>query len=69
MAIRKYMVLILLLGHLPVWAVCPVWSPARAHEEISQLQQQITQWDDSYWQQGVSAVDDGVYDQLNAQLR
>ncbi|MEG0956483.1 MAG: NAD-dependent DNA ligase LigB [Citrobacter sp.] len=69
MAIRKYMVLILLLVHLPVWAVCPVWSPARAHEEISQLQQQITQWDASYWQQGVSAVDDGVYDQLNAQLR
>lgn len=69
MAIRKYMVLILLLGHLPVWAVCPVWSPAGAHEEISQLQQQITQWDASYWQQGVSAVDDGVYDQLNAQLR
>ncbi|ECY6091178.1 ATP-dependent DNA ligase, partial [Salmonella enterica subsp. enterica serovar Enteritidis] len=25
-------------------------------------------WNDSYWKQGVSAVDDGVYDQLSAQL-
>ena len=46
----------------------PVWSPAGANEEISRLQQQITQWNDSYWKQGESAVDDGVYDQLNAQL-
>ncbi|EFE06317.1 NAD-dependent DNA ligase OB-fold domain protein [Citrobacter youngae ATCC 29220] len=28
----------------------------------------MTRWNDSYWKQGVSAVDDGVYDQLNAQL-
>lgn len=60
--------LVLLVWNLPVWAVCPVWSPARANEEISRLQQQITQWNDSYWKQGESAVDDGVYDQLNAQL-
>ncbi len=30
------------------WAVCPAWSPARAQEEISRLQQQIKQWDDDY---------------------
>lgn len=68
MGFWKCMGLILLVLNFPVWAVCPVWSPARANEEISRLQQQITQWNDSYWKQGISAVDDGVYDQLNAQL-
>ena len=51
-----------------VWAVCPVWSPARAQEEISRLQQQIKQWDDDYWKEGKSEVEDGVYDQLSARL-
>ena len=36
------------------WAVCPAWSPARAQEEISRLQQQIKQWDDDYWKEGKS---------------
>ncbi len=48
------------------WAVCPAWSPARAQEEISRLQQQIKQWDDDYWKEGKSEVEDGVYDQLSA---
>ena len=43
-----------------VWAVCPAWSPARAQEEISRLQQQIKQWDDDYWKEGKSEVEDGV---------
>ncbi|MGC6206844.1 MULTISPECIES: NAD-dependent DNA ligase LigB [unclassified Citrobacter] len=68
MGLWKCLGIVLLFWNLPVWAVCPVWSPARASEEISRLQQQITRWNDSYWKQGVSAVDDGVYDQLNAQL-
>ena len=51
-----------------VWAVCPAWSPARAQEEISRLQQQIKQWDDDYWKEGQSEVEDGVYDQLSARL-
>lgn len=51
-----------------VWAVCPAWSPARAQEEISRLQQQIKQWDDDYWKEGKSEVVDGVYDQLSARL-
>ena len=68
MGLWKCLGIVLLVWNLPVWAVCPVWSPARASEEISRLQQQITRWNDSYWKQGVSAVDDGVYDQLNAQL-
>ncbi|WP_260861979.1 NAD-dependent DNA ligase LigB [Citrobacter sp. Marseille-Q6884] len=68
MRLWKCIGLILLVWHLPAWAVCPVWSPVRASEEISRLQQQITQWNDSYWKQGISVVDDSVYDQLNAQL-
>lgn len=51
-----------------VWAVCPAWSPARAQEEISRLQQQIKQWDDDYWKEGKSEVEDGVYDQLSARF-
>ncbi|HCU6526880.1 NAD-dependent DNA ligase LigB [Escherichia coli] len=51
-----------------VWAVCPAWSPARAQEEISRLKQQIKQWDDDYWKEGKSEVEDGVYDQLSARL-
>ncbi|MCN8292480.1 NAD-dependent DNA ligase LigB [Escherichia coli] len=51
-----------------VWAVCPAWSPARAQEEISRLQQQIKQWDDDYWKEGKSEAEDGVYDQLSARL-
>lgn len=51
-----------------VWAVCPAWSPARAQEEISRLQQQIKQWDDDYWKEGKSEVEDGVYDHLSARL-
>lgn len=51
-----------------VWAVCPAWSPAGAQEEISRLQQQIKQWDDDYWKEGKSEVEDGVYDQLSARL-
>lgn len=50
------------------WAVCPAWSPARAQEEMSRLQQQIKQWDDDYWKEGKSEVEDGVYDQLSARL-
>lgn len=51
-----------LMGGMPRLVAC------QAQEEISRLQQQITQWNDSYWKQGESVVDDAVYDQLNAQL-
>ncbi|WP_241525478.1 NAD-dependent DNA ligase LigB [Shigella dysenteriae] len=51
-----------------MWAVCPAWSPARAQEEIFRQQQQIKQWDDDYWKEGKSEVEDGVYDQLSARL-
>nr|WP_318383597.1 NAD-dependent DNA ligase LigB [uncultured Enterobacter sp.] len=49
-------------------ATCPVWSPAKASQEISRLKTQLTQWNDAYWQQGESSVSDSVYDQLSARL-
>ncbi|MCU6668346.1 NAD-dependent DNA ligase LigB [Enterobacteriaceae bacterium H4N4] len=50
-------------------AVCPVWSPARAEQEIARLQAQITRWDTAYWKEGVSEVNDEVYDQLAERLK
>ncbi len=50
-------------------AVCPVWSPAQAEQEIARLSAQIARWDKAYWQQGVSDVNDEVYDQLAARLK
>jgi len=50
------------------WALCPVWSPARAEQEIGQLNMQLRQWNEAYWRQGASEVNDEVYDQLSAQL-
>lgn len=46
------------LWHSQVLAVCPVWSTVRANEEISRLQRQITQWDDAYWKEGMSTIED-----------
>lgn len=51
-----------------VSAACPVWSTARADEEIARLSGQIAQWNDAYWSQGASGVNDAVYDQLSARL-
>lgn len=50
-------------------AVCPVWSQAKAEKEIASLSAQIKRWDDAYWKQGVSEVNDEVYDQLNGRLK
>ncbi|WP_368542760.1 NAD-dependent DNA ligase LigB [Enterobacter soli] len=50
-------------------AVCPVWSPAKAEKEIAALGAQIARWDDAYWKQGISDVNDDVYDRLNARLK
>lgn len=49
-------------------AACPVWSPSRAQEEARRLEQQLSRWNDEYWQLGASEVSDDVYDRLNAQL-
>ncbi|PRP47926.1 NAD-dependent DNA ligase LigB [Escherichia coli] len=68
MAASPAILISILCWQSSVWAVCPAWSPARAQEEISRLQQQIKQWDDDYWKEGKSEVEDGVYDQLSARL-
>jgi len=50
-------------------AICPAWSSAQAEQEIARLSEQIARWDKAYWQQGVSDVNDDVYDQLAARLK
>ncbi len=50
-------------------AICPAWSPAQAEQEIARLSEQIARWNKAYWQQGVSDVNDDVYDQLAARLK
>lgn len=50
-------------------AVCPVWSQAKAEKEIATLSAQVKRWDDAYWKQGMSEVNDDVYDQLNGRLK
>ncbi|MDO2440918.1 NAD-dependent DNA ligase LigB [Enterobacter nematophilus] len=60
-------------GLLVLWcgygaAVCPVWSQAKAEKEIASLSAQIKRWDDAYWKQGASDVNDDVYDQLHGRL-
>ncbi|MEB0092841.1 NAD-dependent DNA ligase LigB [Pseudomonas sp. CCI1.2] len=47
---------------------CPDWAATKAENEISTLQQQIRQWDDSYHRLGVSLVPDELYDQSQARL-
>lgn len=49
-------------------ATCPVWSPARAQDEVERLQQQLNKWNEAYWKQGASEVSDDVYDRLSARL-
>jgi len=58
----------LLLWSVFSFATCPVWSPSRAQEEVSRLQQQLAQWNEAYWKSGASDVSDDVYDRLNARL-
>lgn len=49
-------------------ADCPVWSPARAQQEVTRLHQQLARWNEDYWKQGASAVNDEVYDRLSERL-
>ncbi|KOC87732.1 NAD-dependent DNA ligase LigB [Winslowiella iniecta] len=50
-------------------AICPVWAPTTAREEIAQLQHQLNQWDEAYYQQGQSPIDDALYDSLHQRLQ
>lgn len=52
-----------------VLASCPVWSShSQAAREISGLQEQLTQWDIDYYQEGRASTSDAVYDRLRARL-
>ena len=50
-------------------ALCPVWSPVRAQQEITRLQEQLRHWDNVYYQQGASPVSDDDYDSLLSRLQ
>ena len=52
-----------------VQALCPRWTPARAVEEITHLQQQLRRWDNAYYRDGQTLVDDSLYDSLQRRLQ
>ncbi|MBD2783768.1 NAD-dependent DNA ligase LigB [Xenorhabdus sp. DI] len=45
-------------------AHCPEWSPEKFQHETERLTQQVTKWDQLYRQQGMSEIEDEIYDQL-----
>lgn len=64
----KRILLLLIMMATGAEATCPAWTPARAEREIARLTAQLTRWNENYWRQGASEVNDGVYDQLSARL-
>lgn len=66
--IQWTMVLLMLLSSFRSQGACPAWTDVRAAQEITRLQQQLSQWNDAYWQSGRSEVSDDQYDQLSDQL-
>nr|WP_154325514.1 NAD-dependent DNA ligase LigB [Pantoea sp. 201603H] len=69
MAGRRWLLLLLWGGCAMAQAICPVWTPARASEEIAKLAQQLSRWDNAYYQQGESPIDDTLYDSLHKRLQ
>lgn len=47
-------------------AGCPTWAPDQARQELVALDQQLQAWDLAYHRDGVSPVDDTLYDQARA---
>ncbi|MGJ0623291.1 NAD-dependent DNA ligase LigB [Xenorhabdus bovienii] len=45
-------------------ADCPVWSQEKIQREMQHLTRQMAEWDQLYRQQGISEIDDEIYDQL-----
>ncbi|MBW5893808.1 NAD-dependent DNA ligase LigB [Pectobacterium polaris] len=69
--IRTFLIIIVVGGisSFPtVAAVCPDWDNTRAGKEIDALRHQLEQWDDVYYTEGKSPIEDDVYDQLRDQL-
>lgn len=65
---KRWIALLLFVCPLFTWATCPDWPPQRAAREITGLSEQITLWDDAYYQRGVSLIADELYDQARARL-
>lgn len=65
---RLFVGLTLVLTALTANATCPDWPTTKAQQEISALQNRISQWDDSYHRLGMSQVADELYDQSRARL-
>ena len=64
---RRLLVTGLLLVALPARAGdCPPWSDTRASIELHALDQQLRSWDLAYHRDGVSPIDDTLYDQTQA---
>ncbi|MDR0218120.1 MAG: NAD-dependent DNA ligase LigB [Enterobacteriaceae bacterium] len=58
------LLLALLCGIPRALAGCPDWSKEKLQFEVEHLTPQIAKWDHLYRQQGISEIDDEVYDQL-----
>ncbi|WP_446470269.1 NAD-dependent DNA ligase LigB [Xenorhabdus stockiae] len=59
------MILMLLCGvPIALAADCPVWSKEKLQLEIEHLTPQVARWEQLYRQQGISEIDDEIYDQL-----
>lgn len=69
MARMRWWVVLVLLFCPVARAICPVWAPATASQEIGHLQQQLNQWDEAYYQHGETPIDDTLYDSLHQRLQ
>lgn len=65
--ITKLLGLLVLLSAMAS-ATCPAWSPVQAQQEMTKLNEKLTEWDRAYYQKGVSAVSDATYDGLRSQF-
>lgn len=65
---KRYTLIMLMLFSMRGYCDCPVWKEGRATQEMTALKQQLTEWDNAYWQQGESKVSDETYDDLRTQL-
>ncbi|KEY57230.1 NAD-dependent DNA ligase LigB [Serratia sp. DD3] len=64
------MLLVMAVGCPIAWATpCPEWPPERLQLEIKALDNQLALWDEAYYQQGYSLIDDEIYDGLQQQWK
>lgn len=60
----RSLLIIMILFTTAVSAQCPVWSTSRAGQEMAALEKQLSEWDEAYYRQGLSLIDDEQYDAL-----